>query len=189
MNSYRTSALLGIIFLCGCAPEPIASATYDTPNGKRELYAFPPPEIKNTNDLSEVTKVNIVFCRWGGDKKVISVLLHCNFDTAPHEQLNYRRPTFLSMKARWKKVAGQKYEMTGLKLKTPSSEIRIVDERKSCSRNNCGLEITKLKFPSSTKDSLDFSFAINTKVSENNGKEKYNTKIAFEGEAPRTPGR
>ena len=92
MRSFKTLAAFGLLLLYGCTPDPIAKAVYDTPAGNRELLAYVPPEIGNTNDLTEVAKVNIVFCRWGGDKKLRNVLLHCNFDTAPQKQLSERMP-------------------------------------------------------------------------------------------------
>ncbi len=198
MIRYKFALVLGLFALGGCNPDPIATATYATSSGKRELFAFPPPKIKNTNDLSEVTKVNIVFCRWSGgsrnsdfgsSKGIPNILLHCNFDTDTQKQLEYRRPTFLTMKTRWQRIGDREYEVSSFKLKTPTQEIRIADERDNCSTQDCRLTFHKLELPNAKKENLVFGFTVNTKVSEDNNKSQYDTAIRFEGVAPRTPGR
>lgn len=194
-NSIKNLLFCTPFILYGCNPEPIANVVYATPDGKRELYAYAPPYIKNTNDLNEVSEVNIVFCRWSGgtskkhfgtDNGIPSISLHCNFDSGTQRNRGYRRPTFFTMSIKWEVIGKKEYKVSSFILKTPNGEIKLSEKRSNCSDNTCGLVFHNLELPNTKEDNLKFNFSVDTEVRET---VEYKTKLIFEGYAPRTPGR
>lgn len=187
-------AVSGALMLVACeqAPNEIATVSFVTPEGVRNLRSY--PAIKRSENNNPLDLVTTSFCVWVGaehgggqlnqwNKPPEKYILQCYFDTDWKQPLH--ADTRLTLRLGWGLGPDGNYQRTETSIKTAYNRGIARTRRNNCQDDACGIVFHTLSFPKNPREVLAFDFTIETPIVKNNPSEDvlFTSKFHFVGAA------